>query len=244
MKTKISFVLCFLLPLLSIACSGSKDFTQHVDNSEGKNTPLSSSLGHSISFFQNTFSDDFESGDFSKWDRVNQFLFTENNVHIGNKSIKCVLSGVQQAYLIKRIPSNEFKIDLYVYISNWEEAYGGFGIKFNEGTNNNWEIWSSCGSYLRDCDRNTLVGNSIKCDCWRLPKTTCVNFAKNGWNHIVVEKTSKGNMSAWINDKLTIENIYIGDCPTNEISLNFLGCCNNSRVTGYIDDVMISYSKK
>jgi len=241
MKRFFGVILIVISFLTTTLCGGGKElFRDNEKNVGRKNTSINTI--QKLSVPQNVFIEDFENGFSKKWDKRDRFIITNEKSHSGDYSAKSVLRGNQFATLIKNIPLlNDFKIDLYVYISEWEEAYGGLYIHLDDGTNGKWQLWSQCGSYLTDCNQKIILGNSNGCKCWGLAGTTCINFPKDTWNHVVIEKSNSGNLKAWINDQLYIEDVYIGKCPTSNIYIMFGGCCNNSRITGYIDDVTITY---
>lgn len=186
---------------------------------------------------QTLFTDGFETGNISHWDTVGNgnFISISNSIHhTGSYSVKFSVSD-QSVYtgvrLIKNIAEcNYLKIDYYVYVSSWDPSYTNYETFATDQIGNTWgwQAFKTDQSYLFDCN----YSNAGVFD---------INNPLNQWNHVVIEKSSNGTVSGWVNDVKYIDNISIGACSSR---LTWIGVAAvaGHEITVYMDDVSLTYN--
>jgi hypothetical protein len=186
---------------------------------------------------QVTFSDGFESGDFSAWDSVNDVQISTAVKHSGTYSAKFTGVGLVYQELIKDIPTSGYvRIEYFVYITSWMQAYAGFSAGSQGGWS--WGPWATCGSYVNNCSGQRIGGTSGVCAGVIVPFVH-INCPMNQWNDFVLERTSTGNLKGWINDSLYF-NLFADSCLTDSIFIRMTAGAS-SHIAGYVDDISISY---
>jgi hypothetical protein len=186
---------------------------------------------------QFTFSDGFESGNFSVWDSVNNVHADTTIKHSGTYSAKFTGTGPFTQMLIKHIPTSAYvRIEYFVYISSWSQAYASFGAGSLGSWN--WNPWATCGSYVNNCSRQRIGGSFGAC-AGVVGTYVPINCPMNQWNHFVLERTSSGNLKGSINN-LQYFDLFADSCLADSIVI-MMTANSALHITGYIDDVSIAY---
>ena len=184
------------------------------------------------------FSDGFESGDFSAWDSVSNIQISTTVTHSGAYAAKFTVSpNVNQALFKYITPSRYVRIEYFVYITAWRQAFAGV---YAGWSGLGWGVWATCGSYVTNCSGQRVGGITGNCAGYvGFQHMVPINCPMNQWNHVVLERTASGNVKGWINSVQYFD-LFADSCLADTISLQ-AGADGTGNITGYFDDVSISF---
>ncbi|MFA5405244.1 MAG: T9SS type A sorting domain-containing protein [Ignavibacteria bacterium] len=187
-------------------------------------------LNTTCTFPQTTFSDGFETGDFSKWDNNVGATISNAYHHTGNYSAKfCGLFSVTNKIVKNNIQTSYMKIDFYVYATDFGEYYsylqfGGNGLVWY------YAITGHSQGDIYNCTHS-------------LVNSPTIYFPLNYWNHVTIERISTGFLYVWINGVQCVDGATVGSCPYTDIAIQGIsGSSVWGKMTSYIDDIIINYS--
>lgn len=178
---------------------------------------------------QTSFSDGFETGDFSNWNDNVGVVISNAYHHSGNYSAKYDGYSVTNKIVKTNSQTNYLKIDFYLYATVFAEWNSYFQI----GGNGLVWYYSITGHSAGDIYNCTHA----------LVNSPTIYFPTNYWNHITIERISTGFLYVWINGVQCVDGATIGTCPYTDITLQGIGSSSIwGGLTAYIDDITINYS--